>query len=289
MKHIIKLIRPHQYLKNSFILLPLFFSAQITHYDLLFKVSIAFIAFSLSASSIYIFNDYCDIEDDRKHPKKKLRPLASGNVSIKVAIFLMIALFAAGLSIMYFLDLTAFVLLLSYIFINILYTIWIKHIPLLDIFIVSIGFVIRVFVGSFVINNEPSSWIIIMTFLLALFLALAKRRDDFLMYLENGEKMRKNIDGYNLELINASMVVMASTILVSYMMYTLSPNALLSTHPKYLYLTFIFVVLGILRYMQITFVEKKSGSPTEVLIKDRFIQLTILGFILSFGVIIYIA
>lgn len=126
-----------------------------------------------------------------------------------------------------------------------------------------------------------------MTFLLALFLALAKRRDDVLIYLATGVKTRKAIDGYNLDFLNATMIIMASVSIVSYIMYTVSPDAIYKAHSQWLYLTAIFVIFGILRYLQITLVENKSGSPTNILLKDRFIQFSIIGWIIAFGFLLY--
>ncbi|OGW37557.1 MAG: prenyltransferase [Nitrospirae bacterium RBG_13_39_12] len=288
MKNYILLIRPHQYIKNLFIFLPLFFSLKMTDFNLLLKTMMAFIAFSLVASSVYIFNDYHDIEEDRKHPTKKNRPLASGKVSKQFAKILMIILLIFGLAISYLLKSTVFYLILSYFILNLLYTLKLKHIVIIDTFIIATGFVIRIFVGSQTGNIWLSMWIIIMTFLLALFIALAKRRDDVLIYLETGDKTRKIIDGYNLEFLNTSMVIMASVVIVSYIMYTISSDVVSRMHSENLYLTVVFVILGLLRYMHITIVEKKSGSPTEMLLRDRFLQLSILGWIATFILLIYV-
>ncbi len=260
----------------------------MTDFNLLMKTMIAFIAFSLVASSVYIFNDYHDIEEDRKHPTKKNRPLASGKVSKQSAKTVMIILLMFGLAISYLLKSTVFYLILSYFILNLLYTLKLKHIVIIDTFIIATGFVIRIFVGSQTGNIWLSMWIIIMTFLLALFIALAKRRDDVLIYLETGDKARKIIDGYNLEFLNTSMVIMASVVIVSYIMYTISSDVVSRMHSENLYLTVVFVILGLLRYMQITIVEKKSGSPTEMLLRDRFLQLSILGWIATFILLIYV-
>jgi hypothetical protein len=130
-------------------------------------------------------------------------------------------------------------------------------------------------------------WIVVMTFLLALFMALAKRRDDVLIFLDTGKKMRKAIDGYNLQFLDTAMAIMASIVIVAYTMYTTSPEVIARVQSKYLYLTSLFVILGILRYLQIAFVFQDSGSPTKIVLKDRFMQLTILGWITSFGWILY--
>jgi len=285
-KDYLKLLRPHQYLKNLFIFTPIIFGLQISNQELLVKSFIAFIAFSLVASSIYIFNDIKDLEEDKKHPSKKTRPITSGIISIKNGIITMIVLFVTGVCLAFFLNQYFLYILLCYFCLNLLYSLWLKHISIVDISIIATGFVLRVFAGSIVVDIFASEWIIIMTFLLALFLALAKRRDDVLL-MTTGEQTRKSIDGYNLEFINASMIIMASIIIVAYIMYTLSPITIEKFNTNELYLTTVFVITGLIRYMQVTFVENNSGSPTNILIKDRFLQLTILLWFTSFIIIIY--
>jgi len=288
LKNLFILARPHHYIKNTFIFLPVFFGLQITNVQLLLNASIAFLAFSLTASSLYIFNDYLDREEDRIHPVKKLRPLASGAVSSISAISLMIILFGVGVALMVSLSLYATGILMSYAVMIILYSCYLKHVAIIDISIIAVGFVLRLFIGSSVTGIELSMWIVVMTFLLSLFLALAKRRDDVLIFVETGEKMRKNVDGYNLQFLDGSMIVMAAVVIVSYILYTTSEEVIHRVGNEHLYLTAFFVVIGIMRYMQIVFVEKDSGSPTKVMLKDHFTQLSVLGWIASFYWILYL-
>jgi len=285
--NIIQLMRPHQYIKNLFILLPLFFALKITDIQLLNNAFIAFIAFSLTASAVYILNDYQDIDEDKKHPTKRERPLASGVISKQQGIGIMLILFGSGFLIMSILSLKASGILAIYVVMNILYSFWLKHIAILDITTIAIGFVLRLFIGSAVTQIPLSMWIVLMTFLLALFMALAKRRDDMLIYLETGKKMRKVIDGYNLQFLDTAMSIMASVVIVAYLIYTSSIEVITRVDSQYLYLTSLFVIIGIMRYLQIAFVLKDSGSPTKIVLKDRFMQFTILGWIVSFGWILY--
>lgn len=268
--------------------MPLFFVGQIVNIELLLNAIIAFVSFSVSASAIYILNDYQDIEEDRQHPKKQFRPLASGVISKKSAVILMAVLFIVGVSLMGILSKQAFGILCAYITLNIGYSFYLKHIAILDVSIIAIGFVLRLFVGSTVTEIPLSMWIVIMTFLLALFMALAKRRDDVLLFLDTGKKMRRVIDGYNLQLIDGSMMIMASVVIVAYILYATSPEVLQRMQSEYLYLTALFVILGIMRYLQIAFVENNSGSPTRIVLKDKFMQITILAWMLSFVWIIYL-
>ena len=247
---------------------------------------ITFIIFSITASSIYVLNDLKDINEDRAHPVKCSRPVASGAISIRNAIFIFIFLLTLGLASSYWYSIELFYVVSLYVILNILYSLKLKHISIVDISIISIGFVLRIFAGSTVISTQPSMWIVLMTFLLALFLALAKRRDDVNL-AAGGLKTRKNIDGYNLEFVNAAMVIMASVVIVSYVFYTVSDAVQQRLNNEFLYLTVFFVILGVMRYMQITFVESNSGSPTKIVLKDRFLQLTIALWASSFGLIIY--
>jgi 4-hydroxybenzoate polyprenyltransferase len=280
-------MRPHHYIKNIFIFIPLFFALKITDINLLFGASIAFIAFSLSASAVYILNDYFDIEDDKKHPKKRLRPLASGEVSKKEAIVMMLLLFGFSMALISSLSLGATVILIFYMMMNIAYSLHLKHMAIVDVTIIAIGFVLRLFMGSVVTGIVLSHWIVIMTFLLALFMALAKRRDDVLIYENTGKKMRRVIDGYSLQFLDIAMAIMASVVIVSYIMYTSSPEVIERMGSEYLYLTSLFVIMGVMRYLQITFVLLNSGSPTQIVLKDRFVQFTLILWVLSFAWILY--
>ena len=282
LKSVISLLRPHQYLKNLFIFVPLFFAVKFTNLNLLISDLIIFLAFSFLASAVYIFNDIYDIKEDIKHPQKRNRPLPAKKISIQTAYTIMLCLMIISFSIAFFYSKIMILLFLLYLGLNPAYTIKLKHVAILDVTVIAIGFIIRLFVGSYATGISLSMWIILVTFLLAMFLALAKRRDDLLIYLDTGKKMRKAIDGYNFEIINNSMVIMATVTIVAYIMYTVSPEIKLYFHSDKIYLTVIFVILGVLRYLQITFLHQKSGSPTEILLKDRFLIICILLWILSF-------
>jgi len=283
----IKLMRPQQYIKNLFIFLPLFFALKITETNLLFYDFIAFIAFSLMASAVYILNDYQDMEEDREHPTKRFRPLASGVISRAQAVRIMLLLVFIGSILMIPLSLKAAGILAIYVILNVAYSFHLKHVAILDVAIIAIGFVLRLFIGAAVTGIELSMWIVVMTFLLALFMALAKRRDDVLIYLETGKKMRKVVDGYNLQFLDTAMAIMASVVIVAYTIYTTSAQVVERFHSEYLYLTALFVILGIMRYLQIAFVHLDSGSPTKIVLKDRFMQVTIAAWVISFAWILY--
>lgn len=293
MKDLLLLLRPHQWVKNCFVFLPLFFNGDLNNLELFFDALVAFVAFSLVASSIYCFNDIYDVEADRKHPQKRMRPIASGKVSVFQAYCLMGLLFVSSILVVY-LGLSSSCLetlsvLVLYFLMNIAYCVRLKNIALLDVFVIAVGFVLRILVGGIACGIMLSHWIILMTFLLALFLAFAKRRDDVVLYQETGVLPRKNVNRYNLDFMNQAITVISAVTMVAYVMYTVSDEVMERFGSRYVYLTTVFVLAGILRYMQITIVDVKSGSPTKVLVKDHFIQLCILGWILAFLILIYIA
>lgn len=283
---IVKLIRPHHYIKNLFVLAPIFFSGLITNEVLLNQSLIAFILFSLAASSVYILNDIMDVSEDRLHPKKKNRPIASGSVPVSIAWIILTCFVVASLVGSWYISANLTYVLILYIVMNILYSLGMKHLSIIDVTMISMGFVLRIFAGSVIIETDPSMWIILMTFLLSFFLGLSKRRDDVLMNA-NGLKTRKNIDGYNLDFVNAAMVVMASVVIFSYISYTISDLTQERLGTDYLYLTVLFVIIGIFRYFQITFVEENSGSPTKIMINDRFSQINIALWLITYSYIIY--
>ncbi len=228
------------------------------------------------------------MDADREHPVKRLRPLASGSLTASDA--LRLAFLLLGLSLLVatlFLD-AAFTLLLgSYLLLNLLYSWVFKHVVILDVVCIATGFVIRVFAGGIAAKVWPSHWLVLMTFLLALFLALAKRRDDLVLEA-GGHKILGRLDGYNLEFLSYSMVLMAGMTGVSYILYTVSPEVIAKHHTDQLYLTSFWVILGLLRYMQITFVANKSGSPEIVLLRDGFLISVILLWIASLCFMLYV-
>jgi 4-hydroxybenzoate polyprenyltransferase len=228
---------------------------------------------------------------DRLHPQKCKRPIASGIVSKGKAYGIMAIMIVLSLITAYFFLETVkwcvIGIILCYYLLNILYCIKLKHGVIIDVFIVSVGFVLRVFAGGVVTGIFTSQWLILMTFLLALFLAFAKRRDDVVVYVETEIKTRKNINRYNLEFMNQIISIIASITMICYIMYTVSDEVIRRLETPYLYVTSVFVLAGIIRYLQLTIVDVKSESPTKVLMKDRFIQICVMGWIIAFLIIIY--
>ncbi len=286
---LLRLIRIHQWVKNLLVFFPLFFALRITDLTLLPKAIAAFFFFSFTASAIYIINDLRDLSEDREHPDKRRRPLASGAVGPVTAVFSAAFLFLIGLGGASFYSKRLFLILATYCAINVLYSLILKRIPLLDIFVIATGFLLRLIAGTEYGGIEeihPSHWIVLMTFLLALFLAFAKRRDDVLLAGE-GKKTRHATHGYNLEFINNALAVMTAVIILAYILYTLDPAVGRFFGTDKVYLTALFVILGLFRYLQLTLVYRRSSQPTDLLLRDRFLQLTIACWILTFVVLVY--
>jgi len=293
-KDLLKLIRPKQWVKNVFVMLPMFFGGSLLDPSDIVASVVVFFAFSLTASSVYCFNDIIDVEADRRHPEKCRRPVASGAISVRVAwlVMVLMAVLAAAVLVIfrgYGEMLNAGFVLLIYYVMNICYCAKLKQYAIVDVCIIAFGFVLRVFAGGFATDTEPSHWLVMMTFLLTLFLSFAKRRDDVLRMNETGEAPRKNTIRYNLTFINQAITITASVTMVCYIMYTVSPEIVDRFHTDLLYLTSVFVLLGLLRYIQITVVDKQSGDPTKVMLRDRFIQCVAAAWMLTFLFLIYIA
>lgn len=291
--NLLKLIRPHQWLKNVFVMIPMFFGGSLLDPSDIRASVVTFFAFSFIASSVYCFNDIIDVEADRRHPVKCKRPIASGAISVRSAWALMALMFLLSVGTVCLLDTYTHVInvglvILIYYILNILYCSKLKQYAIVDVCIIAFGFVLRVLAGGFATDIALSKWLVLMTFLLTLFLSFAKRRDDVLRMNETGEPPRKNTIRYNLTFINQAITITASVTLVCYIMYTVSPEVVNRFHSDLLYLTSVFVLLGLLRYIQITVVDKRSGDPTKMMLRDRFTQCVVLLWALTFLVLIYV-
>ena len=286
--NILKILRPHQWVKNTFIFIPLFFGGSL--FDMADWTSslVAFVAFSFAASAIYSINDIVDVEADKKHPKKCKRPIPAGLVSKRQASLLAIILAIAALALPFLLNNWMLsVVIALYLAMNLCYCIRLKHYAIIDVCLVALGFVMRIVAGGVATDIVLSRWIVMMTFLLTLFLSFAKRRDDVLIMNETGMAPRKNTSRYNLTFINQAITITGGVMLVCYIMYTVSPEVIERFNSPNLYMTSFFVILGLLRYIQLTVVDERSGEPTRLVLSDRLIQLIIAGWIISFAIIIY--
>ena len=290
MKKTLLLIRPQQWIKNGFVLIPMFFGERLLNVDDAIASVVTFFAFSFVASAIYCFNDIIDVEADRRHPVKCHRPIASGAVSVPTAYALMVILTLLSALLLFFLPQRAGEtagIVAFYFLLNMAYCLWLKRHAIIDVCTVAFGFVLRILAGGMACEVAVSNWLVLMTFLLALFLSFAKRRDDVLRMNETGEPPRRNTIRYNLTFVNQAITVTGTVTLVCYIMYTVSLEVVSWFHAPYLYLTSIFVLVGLLRYMQLTVVDEVSGDPTKILLRDRFTQAIVVAWIMSFLLIIY--
>ena len=290
MAALMRLIRPKQWIKNGFIFVPLFFGGALFQIDALLAGLITFFAYSFAASSIYCFNDIFDVEADRRHPVKCHRPIASGAVSIRQAyglMFLMLALSMATCCLLESWEIMG--IIAFYWLLNLCYCAKLKQYAIIDVCIVAFGFVLRLLAGGVATHIMLSKWIVLMTFLITLFMSFAKRRDDVIRMEKTGEAPRKNTSRYNLTFINQAITITASVTLVCYIMYTVSPEVLEHFHTDKLYLTTVFVLVGLLRYIQIAVVDQQSGDPTKILLRDRITQVIVVAWLAAFLFLIYIA
>lgn len=291
MKNLIRLIRPRHWIKNVFIFMPLFFGGAITDTTALFNTVIAFFAYSFAASAIYCYNDIVDVEQDRRHSEKCRRPIASGAVSITQGYLIMLLMLAMACATTFLVNRSPLHLqavILGYLTLDFAYCRLLKHFAIVDVVILSFGFVMRILAGSAATGIIPSQWLVLMTFLLTLLLGFAKRRDDVLRMQRTGLAPRHNTKHYNITFINQAVTVTASVTLVCYIMYTMSYHIDRDTWVgQNAYLTTIFVLLGLLRYMQIAAVDENTGDPTKLIYHDRFLQTVIILWLIAFGIIIY--
>lgn len=288
----LKLLRVEQWVKNLFVFVPLFFSGNIQNLDLLSKSIFAFVIFSLAASIVYILNDYNDIEADRKHPEKRRRPLASGAISKREALGILSGLIITDIALVLFAqcyfqeNLWKFATIIgTYFVMNLAYTFKLKHVPIIDIFIIATGFVLRVQAGGYITGIFISQWATLLTFLLALVLAIGKRRGELINAQVSG-KTRKALDGYNVQFADIALSISATLAIVCYLMFTLSPEIQLKLHSGIFY-TVIFVVFAFLRYLQQTLVYNRTESPTKILYRDKYIQITLILWVAAFLILIY--
>lgn len=291
-KSILRLVRPTQWIKNLFVFIPMFFAGELFNLHSLCLCAVTFMAYSLMASSVYCYNDIVDADADRRHPVKCHRPVASGAVSVRLAYTMMAVMAALSVGLLLLLPPEVMpevlAVVLFYYLLNLSYCSKLKQYAIVDVCVVAFGFVLRILAGGFASEVMPSNWLVIMTFLLTLFMSFAKRRDDVLRMNETGEAPRKNTVRYNLTFINQAITITASVTLVCYIMYTVSPEVTERFDTPYLYLTFVFVLIGLLRYIQIAVVDKKSGDPTKIILHDHFSQMIVVAWGLSFLLMIYV-
>ena len=285
MYHVFKLLRPAHWLKNLFILAPLFFTAT-TRFDVIYQSFIGFVSFCLLSSVIYIFNDWRDIEADRLHKKKKLRPLAAGDVSPNTALFAACFLLLIVIFLIVYSDFPTNSILLMVIYgvVNLTYSLGLKQIPILELVLVSSGFVIRLIFGAEVINVDLSIWILVCTGLLATLIVVGKRRGDLIQGHDTSLK-RRSLQGYNQEYLNQLLVIFSACIITSYLLFCASTYAIDKFGSDVLW-TSIFVILGVLAYLKLLVVDQKGDDPVKLFLSNTLIQFIAGAWLVSFILVI---
>jgi 4-hydroxybenzoate polyprenyltransferase len=274
LRALLKSMRPRQWTKNIIVYAALVFDQQFFHLEAFLRTTAGFLLFCLISSAVYIFNDLADVESDRQHPDKKHRPIASGKLPISVAWSAGIALVLISLPLGYLLSPAFFAVLLVYFLLNLAYSLWLKHIAILDVLIIAAGFVLRVHAGVTLIHVERfSPWLYVLTTLFALYIGFGKRRSELALLSHGAGAHRKVLDGYTLPLLDQFITIVSGMTIVVYALYTFFAPNVPANHT--MMLTIPFVLYGIFRYLYLIQASHAAGAPEEVLLSDRPLQITV--------------
>lgn len=288
LRALIKAMRPRQWTKNGFVFFALIFDKQLFLIKPFIRTLEGFALFCLISSAVYLFNDVADVEADRNHPQKKFRPIASGKLSIPVALTAAWILTFIAISVGYLLSPMFAFFVAIYLLTNLLYSRWLKHISILDVLIVSSGFVLRVAAGVALITVERfSPWLYIVTILFSLYIGLGKRRAEMNLLADGASAHRKVLEGYTIPLLDQYITIVSSTTIIAYSLYTFSAPNLPDNHT--MMLTIPFMVYGIFRYLQLIQIGHAAGAPDEVALKDRPLQITVLLWGLTVLAVFYLS
>ena len=284
----IQLMRPKQWVKNFFVFAPLVFSLELFHPSPFVEAFRAFLAFCLTASSVYIINDIADVEADRAHPVKRNRPLAARMISVQQAYISLAVLLALAAILAFNMDLRFQIVLITYFAINLAYSLKLKNVVLLDVFIIATGFMLRVLGGAYAIDVQVSSWIVLCTMFISLFLGFAKRRGEIVMTQQQGiGSERKVLLLYRVEFIDQMLTIAAAGAVVSYALYTVAPRTLEILRTDKMIYTTVFVIYGIFRYLYLVHMTESTENPTRAVTTDRTILATGLLWITTCIALIY--
>ncbi len=282
-----KLARPHQWSKNAVIFAALIFSQRLFHLHDVLLTLMALVAFCAVSSLGYIVNDISDREADRRHPEKRNRPLASGALKLTDAVAMACVLGVIGTLLSIALGPGFVCLTVAYVALQFAYSLRLKHLVIVDVIVIAVGFVMRAFAGGVAIQVEVSPWLIFITFVLALLLALARRRHELIALGVGAASHRSALDHYSVRLIDQMISIFAAATLVGYMIYTASPDVERKLGTSHLYLTVPFVVLGILRYLYLIVEKGEGGDPSRLLLKDRTLLASVVLWVAADVLILY--
>ena len=273
---IIKTMRPRQWMKNLIIYAPLVFDRQFNpdHLVDILRTTLGFVIFCLISGVVYLTNDIADVEADRKHPDKRQRPIASGELPVRVATIASIVILLVTLPLAYWLSPNFFLVALAYLLLHLAYSKWIKHIPLLDVLAIALGFVLRIAAGVTLIHVARfSPWLYVVTTLGALYIGFGKRRAELALLAEGANAHRRVLEGYTIPLLDQYITIVSGTTIIAYSLYTFSAPNLPDNH--LMMLTIPFVLYGVFRYLYLIQVKHSGGAPEEVLLSDKPLQLTV--------------
>ena len=275
-----RLMRPRQWVKSSFVFTGILFASAWRQPQMVQRVLLATVAFSLAASGVYVINDLIDRTQDLNHPRKKLRPLASGTVSVTAAIVLLLGLLLTAFALGFLVSTRAVTILLIYVLVNIAYSVHLKHVVILDVFIIASGFMLRILAGTMGVGIAPSQWLLLCGWMMALFLGFAKRRAEIYALSDDGPTHRRVLSHYQPVLLDHMIVVTATCVILSYSLYTMSPATMLTHHTESLIYTVPFVIYGIFRYIYSLHRQSAGGDPALQIFRDPHLLLAIIGWLL---------
>lgn len=265
---LLRLMRPHQWVKNIFVFIGLLFGHAWHDPNLVVQVVIAFVAFCLLSSAIYTINDIIDLDQDRNHPKKYKRPLAAGLISISAAFTLATLLGLLGLVLAYIASPTVLSILLGYALMNIAYSLWLKHVVILDIFIIATGFMLRILAGTLGVGIPPSQWLLLCGLMVTLFLGFTKRRAEIIALTDDKTAHRKVLEHYSPVLLDKMIGITAAGLIMSYSLYTMNPDTIRIHGTANLIYTVPFVMYGVFRYIYLLHHQSRGGDPSHDLVRD---------------------
>ena len=285
---LIEAMRCHQWVKNGFVFAAPVFARRIFVPEGALATVLAFIAFCLGASAIYILNDLIDLRRDRMHPLKKSRPISSGRVSSQEAVCLALALAAGALTLSVLtLPLSACIILIAYLLANVLYTTVLKHLVILDVMFIAVGFLLRVLMGACAASAPPSHWLLLCTLNVSLFLGFTKRRAELVAMEERATDHREVLEHYSHAFLDQMIAIVTGATLVCYILYTVDARTVEVFHTRALVATVPFVLYGVFRYLYLSYHRSEGGSPTRAMLKDRPFQINMVCWGLTCLAIIY--
>jgi 4-hydroxybenzoate polyprenyltransferase len=288
-KSILLSLRPKQWTKNLIIFAGLVFSQNLLNTTYLYRSIGAFVIFCLLSGTVYIINDIVDREQDRKHPIKSKRPIASGTLTINSALIFAVIFAIASLFFAYLINQLFFLVALAYFVLMLAYSFYLKKIVILDVLVVAIGFALRAYAGTVAIYVQISVWLFLCAILLALFLAISKRRHELVLFEAAAPSHRHVLSEYSKPLLDQMISIVTAATLIAYSIYTISPETITKFHSKNLVLTIPFVLYGIFRYLYLIYQKQLGGSPESILLEDRSLIISIFGWLLSIIIILYFA